>query len=395
MGKKRLFRNIERSVRNAVKSGESGIRHAVQKIDVRFELEPHRDAARRALESAEKELAEMNTILATARGIETDIKTRLEGASLTASAEERKVVDEKILVIQDGVQKLAETQEKVSAEKAIVSAERGKVSSIPNEVEDSGAAKEQAKNACTQALCSGTKITDMLVQARKELLDIQAAQQEIITRIQTRDLKETKEAQDTEPTETQQTQEQVTAANVKEEPPMPAEDKHAEESLSMVGHPIPVALPANQNYGEADAAVSAVLAAEQHEVDRAAPPPCGVLSQGAPNAPEDLPPSYEANPAVVLHLEQAEDPQAVIQRLQAQLAEMQQQFELLRAQQDSSQIVTPAAPVVTPLLDAQAQAAADMSGQRQEANDPHGNDNSVIVVSTPAALPQNRPASGQ
>src|SRR5207244_936025 len=119
---------VEPAVRHAVKDIEPAIRHTIQKIDVRLELDPHRDAARDALASAEKELAEMNVVLATAQSIETDIKTRLESSPLAASEADQKFVGERVNIIRSGVQKLSETQAKVAAEKETVSAERGKVS---------------------------------------------------------------------------------------------------------------------------------------------------------------------------------------------------------------------------------------------------------------------------
>lgn len=185
---KKLRREATRvggQVTDAVKAVEPAIRHTIQKIDVKFELDSHRDAARVAVESAEKEFAEMEQVLATANSIETDIKIRLEqaGTSPAASEDNEKSLNEKLSIIRGNVQKLSETQAKIAAEKETVSTERGKVSSLPNEVENPDAAKEQAKAACSQAQRSAAAITNMLEQARGDLRNIQAAQQEILTLI--------------------------------------------------------------------------------------------------------------------------------------------------------------------------------------------------------------------
>lgn len=370
------FKRIGKQVASAVAAVEPAVRHAVQKVDVRVKLGPYRQAAQGALESAEKELAEMTVVFATANGIETDIKTRLESSPLAASEDDQKFVGERVDIIRSGVQRLSEARTQVAAKKAVVCTERGKVSSIPNEVENSDHAEAGAKAASSKAMNEAAAIRGILVEARNTLLNIQAAQREIIARIQaSKDVKDTKE-----------TQEQPNGKTVwtgsEEEPDVvqsAAEDLPAvaQEPLNVPGYRIPVAQPV-------DDVVREVLNAEAAAVEAAAPPPCGVeLSlQGAANEAGDLPPEYEPNLAVVVHIEQhieskaqAEDPQAAqirqlqeqiaaMQRQQAeQMAAMQQRFVALLAQQGGAGAASSSpSPVVTPLRDLQQAAEANIQG---------------------------------
>lgn len=261
MGKlKDKLKKVEQNVRHAIEEVEPAISHAIQKIDVRATLSPYRKAAQDALESAEKELAEMNVVLATAQSIKTDTKARLERLPLAGSEDDQKFVSERVNIIRSGVQKL----------------------------------------------------------------------------------------------------------------------------LNIAGYPIPVAQPAHQaqplvgqeQFGidnvELDP-VHEVLKAEAAAVEAAAPPHCGaeLPPQGAANEAEDLPPEYEPNLEVVVHIEQhieskaqAEDPQAaMIRQLQEQMAAIQQQFAALLAQQQGAVIgaVASPSPVVTPLraLHAEASISSD------------------------------------
>lgn len=369
MGKlKDKLKKVEQNVRHAIKEVEPAIRHAIQKIDVRATLSPYRKAAQDALESAEKELTEMNVVLATAQSIETDTKARLERLPLAGSEDDQKFVSERVNVIRSGVQKLSDAQTQVAGKEAVVRTERGNVSSIPNEVENSEHAEADAKAASSKAISEAAVISSILAQARTELLNIQAAQQEIIARIEAvdQDVKETRDTQELQLT--QQTSQEQVASVVKEEPPMPEENKNAQEVVNVAGYRIPVAQPAHQaqplvgqeQFGidnvELDP-VHEVLKAEAAAVEAAAPPPCGaeLPPQGAANEAEDLPPEYEPT----------EDPQAaMIRQLQEQMAAIQQQFAALLAQQQGGVQIGAVAsplPVVTPLraLHAEANIAGD------------------------------------
>ncbi|MBP9764287.1 MAG: hypothetical protein KBD03_03100 [Gammaproteobacteria bacterium] len=386
MGKlKDKLKKVEQNVRHAIKEVEPAIRHAIQKIDVRATLSPYRKAAQDALESAEKELTEMNVVLATAQSIETDTKARLERLPLAGSEDDQKFVSERVNIIRSGVQKLSDAQTQVAGKEAVVRTERGNVSSIPNEVENSEHAEADAKAASSKAISEAAVISSILAQARTELLNIQAVQREIIARIEAvdQDVKETRDTQELQLTQ-QTSQGQVTSV-VKEEPPMPEENKNVQEVVNVAGYRIPVAQPAHQaqplvgqeQFGidnvELDP-VHEVLKAEAAAVEAAAPPHCGaeLPPQGAANEAEDLPPEYEPNLEVVVHIEQhieskaqAEDPQAaMIRQLQEQMAAIQQQFAALLAQQQGGvqiEAVASPSPVVTPLraLHAEANIAGD------------------------------------
>jgi hypothetical protein len=184
MQMKKLGRELKRAERN--------VRHGVQRVAVKLQLDSERDWSRDALASAEQGLAEVNAAVQTAMQIQSEVTQSAEAAHHDTDA--FGAINGHVNEIAPLVQKLLEAQTRIVAEEKITREERGKVSSIPNEMDNADEGERQGKEACQKAVASAKIITDMLVEVRTHVSRIQAAQQEMRTLLST-DRKESAEQQ--------------------------------------------------------------------------------------------------------------------------------------------------------------------------------------------------------
>ncbi|HEV2523960.1 MAG TPA: hypothetical protein VGU44_02360 [Gammaproteobacteria bacterium] len=183
---RKLGKELKRAERNA--------RHGIEKTAVKLQLDSERNWARAALEGAEQGLREVNAAVQTATDSQSTATQSLETARTGAliSEDTQKEAGEKLGIINTLVDALLAVQTKIAAEEKTTREERGKVSSIPNEMDNPEDGERQGKEACQKAQASAKVITDMLVDVRSHLANIQAASQVITTLLST-DRKESQE----------------------------------------------------------------------------------------------------------------------------------------------------------------------------------------------------------